>query len=191
MIICAKTLEIEKNINYSDDNLYHGDNIIVDSEEWKDMKRCRIYKSFSLKKENKLFVEFGHWTEYATYVLVFDIEKQIFYFEEKNNRHKIIHSEIKCKFDRNFQIVPRGEEYFGLVLTSWIEHDSDEDSDDFDLKYRYFPVYNELRSYNIENDVLVEKEVIWKGEASYVTWKKFRNWVKVFSTVVVQNIYLD
>ena len=86
-------------------------------------------------------------------------------------------------------VVRRGKEYFGLVLTSWIEEDSDEDSDDFCDKYLCF--YSELRSYTNENDVLVERKTIWKGEESIVSWgKTFKNWAKVFSTVVVENVYL-
>ena len=121
-------------------------------------------------------------------VLVFDIEKQLFYFEEEHER-KIINKENRCR-DLNVDVVRRGEEYFGLVLTSWIESYSDEDSDY--AKYCSFPVYNELRSYKKENDDLVEKEVIWEGEAKYVRWRKtFRSWIKVFSTVIVDDVYLD
>ena len=89
-------------------------------------------------------------------------------------------------------VVTRGDEYFSLVLTSWIDSFSDDDDYKDYSKYCSFPVYNELRSYKVENGVLVEKEVIWEGKKSFVYWRKtFRNWVKVFSTVVVENIYLE
>ena len=53
-------------------------------------------------------------------------------------------------------VVRRGKEYFGVVLTSWIEEDSDEDSDDFCDKYVCF--YSELRSYTNEKSWLREKQ---------------------------------
>ena len=187
MIICAKTLEIEKNINIADYDLYHGHYITKDSDLWKKMKRSSLYKYFSLRNENKLFIKFDR---IPRYVLIFDIETQLFYLEE--NQFKTINSETECKVDRKIKVFSRGEEYFGLLLTSWMELDSDEDSDDLYSRFHVFPVYNELRSYKVENDFLVEKEVIWKGEASSVRRKAtFRDWVNPFSTVVVENIYLD
>ena len=192
MIICAKTLEIKKNINIAEDEQYHGDTIIKGSDLWKKMNHSSMYKSLNISKENNLFFYFHPRMHLDHYYFVFDVEKQLFYFKGDEYQQKIIHTRNECKFDRNSEVFSRGVEYFGLILTSWIESDSDEDSDDYCVKYRHFPVYNELRSYKIENDVLVEKEVIWKGEKSFVSWRRsFRNWVKVFSTVVVVNICLD
>ena len=188
MIICAETFEIEKNINIADDELHHGHNVTKGSDLWKKMKHSSLHKSFSFRKENKLFIKF-HFT--PGHVLIFDIETQLFYLEE--NQFKMVNSKTECKNDRRAKVFSRGEEYFGLILTSWMELGSDEDSDDLYSKFHEFPIYNELRSYKVENDFLVEKEVIWKGEKRFVRPRapNCRVWDNPFSTVVVENIYLD
>ena len=123
--------------------------------------------------------------------LVFDIEKQLFYFEGERYQEKILDKENECRVDRSLNVVTRGDEYFSLVLTSWVKSFSDDDYEDYS-KYSPFPVYNQLRSYKVENGVLMEKELIWEGKKSYVYWgETFRNWIKVFSTVVVENVYLE
>ena len=187
MIVCAKTLKIDKNINIADDDAHHEEKIIKGSDPWKELKDAEMYESLSLKKENKLFIQF----DYDAYcALVFDIEKQIFYFIEEKDRLKIQPEDIDQRIDRNVNIFRRGEEYFGLVSTGWLDFD-DECYDEDDKMFDQLSYLKELRSYEVENNALVEKEVVWSERKNFALCRNFRWWKEVFSTAVVQSVCLD
>ena len=81
MIICAKTFEIEKNINISDDVQYHADNVIKGSDSWKRMNHSSLYKSqktLNLRKENKLYIRFDARFYLDVYVFVLTLKNNFF-----------------------------------------------------------------------------------------------------------------
>ena len=190
MIVCIKTMRILENINLADEELIFDDENIDEDDCKYVVRLSELYKSFYIKKENKLFLQLGKELTDTNFIIIFDIKNQQFLVKKDILQFK---EDIVEEHDEVIAI--KEDKFYGLfrMYDGEISHTSDsEDSSDSEGSFnKSHRVWEEIRTFKYENDILVETGLKWKSSQ-----KRYRDWAVceipwVNSTLFIQNVKLN
>ena len=166
MVVCSKTMTILKVIKLVDDKILFEDELIEDDYFRNLAKHRDLFKMFYYKKESKLFIKFQ--VPYCNFFLVFDIINQKFYFKKNGLQY-----EPNIGYECDKTIAMRGDKFYGIF--SMVDGNP------------IFRVWEEIRTFDYENDTFVDTGVKWKTDERKVPECQ---WL-ITSKLFVQNVKLN
>ena len=161
-------MKILGNIDIANNDHYHRDNTVTNSDTWDLVKNSNLTKSFYYKQENKLFMLFEYDVIEYKY-LVFDVENQLFYTE------KCILNYYALNYPN---VLVHDDQYYGLI----------EYKRKVNGKKRY-DLWNELRALKFKKPgLLVRTEEKWKINKRKFPQKACRHSRRLRSAIFVDNV---
>ena len=186
LIVCAKTMTILNNVNLANFNPLFGEEITKDVSFRMQIGNMDLYRLFYHKNENKLFIELEKLENKLEFYLVFDIKNQLLY--KKENILGFKSDFVAPYYDTNISV--NGDIIYGYITI----HTSNVDEyPDVNVSYRDIRdiIREEIRSFNYENETLVETGVKWKGLEDILTEVECNQSFYRVSTIFVKSVKLD
>ena len=186
LIVCAKTMTILNNVNLANFNPLFGEEITKDVSFRMQIGNNDLYRLFYHKNENKLFIELEKLENKLEFYLVFDIKNQLLY--KKENILGIKSDFVAPYYDTNISV--NGDNFYGYIT---IHTSTDDENPDVNVSYRDIRaiIREEIRSFNYENETLVETGMKWKGLEDILTEVECNQSFYRVSTIFVENVKLD